>query len=222
MSVSAAQKVRQKIERGGTRLWRIEDFRPLPARAVARELSRLAAEGKVVRIRKGLYRKGRGKISPEEIIRDFRAPIHAAGPSAAHLLGLAPAPRKPVYATTLRSVPGEMPGRVLLRRPRTRIKLDAEDGALMEFLRDRGRYADASPGEIMRRLRRLAGDRWSELLPAVLQEPPRVRAIWGALGEEWGASQKDLWKLQRTLNPLSHFDGGIFASLPQSRKWNIR
>src|SRR5438270_13414770 len=37
--------VRQRVERGGERLWRLEDFRDLPFSAVAQALSRLKRNG---------------------------------------------------------------------------------------------------------------------------------------------------------------------------------
>jgi hypothetical protein len=38
-------QVRQRIERGGEKLWRLEDFRDLPFTAVAQALSRLTRQG---------------------------------------------------------------------------------------------------------------------------------------------------------------------------------
>jgi len=39
--------VRQQIERGGERLWKLEDFRDLPFMAVAQALSRLTRQGRM-------------------------------------------------------------------------------------------------------------------------------------------------------------------------------
>src|SRR5438309_11698813 len=47
--------VRQQIERGGERLWRLDDFRNLPFEAVAQALSRLTRQGLLERLSKGLY-----------------------------------------------------------------------------------------------------------------------------------------------------------------------
>lgn len=220
MKTSIAEKVRQKINSGGKRLWRVEDFRPLPARAVARELSRLERAGKIFRVRKGVYRKERGELSVREALDDFSFPLQPARQSAAHVLGLAPAPSRPVWATTARVRPA-IEGTVLLGRPKSRAKLSPEEAACLEFLRDRGRYAESSAGDCIMRVRRLLGDSWEKLLPVALQEPPRVRAILGALGEGLGMPEKDLWRLRRTLNPLTSYQGGIFSSLPEAPRWQI-
>src|SRR5947208_2344248 len=60
--------VRQRIERGGERLWRFEDFRDLPFMAVAQALSRLARDETIERLSKGVYYRTRettfGKSRP--------------------------------------------------------------------------------------------------------------------------------------------------------------
>ena len=50
-----ASWVRQQIEQGGERLWRFEDFRGAPISAVSQALSRLAREGQLERLSKGVY-----------------------------------------------------------------------------------------------------------------------------------------------------------------------
>ena len=56
---SAAALVRHRIEAGGERLWRMEDFRDLPFLAVAQALSRLAKGGVIERLSKGVYYRAR-------------------------------------------------------------------------------------------------------------------------------------------------------------------
>ncbi len=46
--------VRQRIEQGGERLWRFEDFRGLTFSAVAQALSRLTRQGAIERLSKGV------------------------------------------------------------------------------------------------------------------------------------------------------------------------
>ena len=52
---STAETVRSRIGRGGARLWKYSDFDDLPATAVAKALSRLAQEGALRRVAKGVY-----------------------------------------------------------------------------------------------------------------------------------------------------------------------
>jgi len=54
-----ALSVRQRIERGGERLWRLGDFDDLPFTAVAQALSRLKRKGTIQRLTKGVYYRAR-------------------------------------------------------------------------------------------------------------------------------------------------------------------
>jgi hypothetical protein len=60
------------------------------------------------------------------------------------------------------------------------------------------------------------------LLNAAASEPPRVRAILGALGQQLGTSPARLQPLRESLNPLSRFDFGAFAALPYARHWQAK
>src|SRR5919198_4867498 len=56
--LAISEKISRKIEKGGLdRLWTYSDFRPFPQTAVAAALSRLAKQGVINRIRKGVYYK---------------------------------------------------------------------------------------------------------------------------------------------------------------------
>ena len=74
----AANLVRQRVERGGERLWRFEDFRDLPWSAVAQALSRLTRTGSIERLSKGVYYRSRqtafGK-EPTQSCRDRQAGV---------------------------------------------------------------------------------------------------------------------------------------------------
>src|SRR6266487_6179089 len=50
-----AKTIRERIKRGGERLWRLEDFGGMPSTAVAQALSRLTRQGVLERLSKGVY-----------------------------------------------------------------------------------------------------------------------------------------------------------------------
>ena len=56
---STTETIRNRIEAGGERVWRFEDFDGLPSTAVAQTLSRLAKQGMVQRLGKGIYYRPR-------------------------------------------------------------------------------------------------------------------------------------------------------------------
>ena len=90
-----AEAVRNRIEAGGERVWRLADFEGMAFMAVAQTLSRLARKGEIQRLGKGLYYRSRptafGQSRPNTAqirglpIRQRKA--FPAGIGAANLLG---------------------------------------------------------------------------------------------------------------------------------------
>jgi hypothetical protein len=230
---SAAATVRERVVAGGERYWKHADFKDLPASAVAMALSRLAREGELQRVGKGVYYRPRptafgssipaaSAVAPQTL----RTALHPAGLSAANALGLSTQnPPRGEYATPAAGPPRALQGAVVhTGRPAGRVGLSAEEGAILESLRDRARNSDLSPGKTIARLRALleAEGRFTRLAQAALQEPPRVRAMLGALGEELGAPPQDLKRLRASLNPLSRFDFGTLRDLRFARDWQAK
>lgn len=156
----------------------------------------------------------------------FRAPLHPAGLTAANVLGLTTQnPGLPEYATTGPSAPSALRRAVVYTgRPPQRTGLSAEDGAILETLRERARSSDLSPGETATRLMRLLAEdeRFSRLAKVALAEPPRVRAMLGALGQELNIPPGQLEPLRKSLNPLSRFDFGRLAGLQHAQEWQAK
>jgi len=230
---SVMNDVRRRLERGGERYWRHEDFADLPSRAVAMALSRLTDEGLLRRERKGVYYRPRptsfGLSVPAgsaSAALALRAPAHPAGLTAANALGFTTQnPARLEYSTPAAGVPRSLSGATVhTRRPQSRRVLSAEDGALLEFLRERGETSDLPREQTYKRLYSFMRDdeRFARLARAALDEPPRVRAMLGALGTEVGADDKTLARLRDSLNPLSRFDFGALRDLPRAAEWQSK
>ncbi len=225
--------VRRRIEGGGERIWRFDDFRDLPFSAVAQALSRLTREGFIERLSKGVYYRHRqtvfGKSRPNPAaMRKLAAknnPIFPSGIAAANLLGFTTQnPKRSEVATVALSLPRKLIGSDTLihtRRPAAWAKLQETDAALLDFLRHGCRFSDLGQEETLRRLRVLLSvrGRLDCLLKVSGTEPPRVRAMLGALGELLGVSQKAIQRLRLSLNTLSRFDFGLLAALPNAYLW---
>lgn len=227
---SAAATVRERVAQGGARYWKHADFGDLPAAAVVTALSRLARDDALRRVGKGVYYRSVptsfGASVPAASVTAAQllaAPVHPAGLSAANLLGLSTQnPARPEYATTAPAPPTVLRGaRVHTRRPVQRASLSAEDGALLEVLRERARSSDLSPEETVQRLVRLltVPGRFERIAEVAISEPPRVRAMLGALGQQAGVRAELLKPLRQSLNPLSHFDFGRLRELRHAREW---
>jgi len=102
--------------------------------------------------------------------------------------------------------------------------LSETEAALLDFLRNRGESSELSPEETVGKLLGYFREpgRFERLCKVAQSEPPRVRAILGAIGQELGQPASGLAKLQAGLNPLSRFDFGSLAVLEHSREWQAK
>jgi len=235
-SRQAATWIRNRIERGGERLWRFDDFSGVPVSAVAQTLSRLTRQGQLQRLSKGIYYRGRetafGRSLPNPVaVRKLaagRKTMFPAGVSAANLLGFTTqtAGRSEV-ATSASSLPRKLVGGETLihtRRPEAWARLTEMEAALLDFLRRGGKTSELSAEDTVRRLLNLLRPprHFDRLLKVAGTEPPRVRAMLGAIGEEIGESPRALTILRASLNPLSRFDFGILKALSAASRWQMK
>ena len=228
--------IRQRIERGGERLWRLDDFRAFPFTAVAQALSRLTRDGAIERLSKGVYYRNRqtvlGKSRPNpaamQKLASPKKTVFPSGIAAANLLGFTTQTAKRAeLATSGLSLPRKLVGSDALihtRRPEAWASLTDIDAALLDFLRQAGRSSELSPEETVSKLKALLaeGGQFERLLKVAATEPPRVRAILGAVGEQIGKAPKALRQLRASLNPFSRFDFGVLSALPNARAWQAK
>lgn len=94
---------------------------------------------------------------------------------------------------------------------------------MLDFLRSGGKASELPPQQTIQRTMALLSERgrFNRLLRVVETEPPRTRALIGALGEQLGIKPSAL-KTRTSLNPLSRFDFGVFAALPNAADWQAR
>jgi hypothetical protein len=231
-----AKTVRDRIEAGGERVWRLADFKNMSFTAVAQALSRLFRLGMIQRLGKGLYYKprqtafGPSKPNPSKLrsLSILGKGIFPAGCGAANLLGFTTQhPAKLEVATNGLSLPRLIVGKETIihtRRPESWQELSSKDAAILDFLRQRGSSSEFSPEETVDKLLehfREAG-RFKHLLQIAMTEPPRVRALLGAIGQQLGYSEKQLSGLRKSLNPLSRFDFGLLIALKHAGQWQSK
>ena len=220
-----ASLIRQRIARGGERLWRYEDFSGAPVSAVAKALSRLALQGQLERVSKGVYYRSRqttfGKSLPNPAamrnLAAARKTVFPSGIAAANLLGFTTQTSgRAEVATSGFTLPRKLLGSDTIIHTRRRdawTGLRETDAALLDFLRRAGRTSELSPGETARRTLALSRERgrFARLLDVAGSEPPRVRAMLGAIGQELDKKPVALRRLRESLNPVSRFEFGMLA-----------
>jgi hypothetical protein len=234
-SRQSAKWIRQRINTGGDRVWRFEDFSRVPVSAVAQALSRLARQGTLQRLSKGVYYRarhtafGRSVPNPTALQRlATRKTMFPAGVSAANLLGFTTqAAGRREIATTALSLPRKLVGAntvIHTRRPEAWAGLSDREAALLDFLRRGGKTSDLSPEETVGRTLALLREPrlFERLLRIAGSEPPRVRAMMGAIGEEIGKKPVALMRLRASLNPISRFDFGMLRALSSASRWQAK
>jgi hypothetical protein len=233
---NTAETIRSRIESSGERVWRLADFDGMSFTAVAQTLSRLARQGKVRRLGKGLYYRPRptafGPSRPNTAqIRSLfvgNKGVFPAGIGAANLLGFTTQnPARIELATDRASLLRMIVGKdaiIHTRRPESWRELSQTDGAILDFLRNRGALSELSPEKTVEKLIQHMGEagRFGRLLAVSASEPPRVRAMLGAIGQQLGQPERRLSALRESLNPLSRFDFGVLAALAYAREWQAK
>src|SRR5262245_13167037 len=98
------------------------------------------------------------------------------------------------------------------------------DAVLLDFLRNRGASSELPPKDTVEKLLQYfrKPGRFEGLLKVAPTEPPRVRAMLGAIGEQIGQPERVLAELRENLNSLSRFDFGILAALAFARRWQTK
>lgn len=236
---SVAGKIRKRIEEVGPgKLWTYTDFRPFPPMAVAAALSRLAKEGAIRRIRKGVYYSPRssrfGELSPDAtsvaaaVLKHKGINWKPSGLPAYNGLGLT----TQVSPTLTLDVPEKVyslrtgsDSKLRLRAGVTVSGLSDNERAVLDALRDLRRIPDSTPAEAASKIRDLFAAKrfsFSRLARRSLNEPPRVRALLGAIGTEVGADRNALMALRKSLNPMTTFRLGVSEALPSATEWRIQ
>ena len=241
---STATKVRKRIEEGGEdRLWSYPDFHTLPPLAVAAALSRLSKDpnGLLRRVRRGMYyvpKKTRFGESKPELDRVMTHLLHhrgigyaPTGTAAYNGLGLTTQISPKISYRVKRPVRSVDPGRRFFNVRSVTISpsyevegIASSELTALDALKDLDRIPGATPAETITRIMELIrSGRLSlkRLVRLARHEPPRVRALVGAIGSHLGAA-KTVARLKKSLNPLTNFALSVSSTLPNAAEWQIR
>jgi hypothetical protein len=233
--ITTTGKVRQVVLESKDQIWTYSDFVGMPVTAVSQALSRLSRQGEIQRVRKGVYYRpkptiiGKSRASDTALAAKMLSSdrgLRPAGTTAAQILGMTTQnPAQTTYAISKSTAPSKLRGvKIKVGRPATSSELSAFEAAVLEFLRDRGRTGELSPDETVRQLLRtlVEDNHYANLVKAAANEPPRVRALLGAIGQQIGTEESNLRKLRDSLNRLSRFDFGKLNALRHAKEWQSK
>ncbi len=234
-TLTKTESIRQRILAGGERFWNHQDLSDYPSATIAKTFTQLVKEGILQRISRGHYYHPRptrfGYSQPVRSELPYQLTqtrVYPAGVNAANLLGFTTQNAiDGTFATTASSLPTAWLGqraKLYTRRPSTWANLSATEAALLDFLRSRGEWSDLSPAETNQQLLnhfRVSG-RFERLVAIAHAEPPRVRAMLGAIGQELKYAKDLLEQLRTGLNPYSRFEFGKLSTLWYAQEWQAK
>jgi len=233
-SYSVSKTIRKRIESGGERIWRLSDFDNMSFIAVAKTLSRLSKKGTIQRLSKGLYYRSRpsafglSKPAPSLLRSLSSQKIFPSGVAAANLLGFTTQNAAKIeVATNKLSLPRLLVGKetvIHTRRPESWKNLSDIDAAILDFLRQGGRASELSPDATVQKLLQhfRKKEQFERLIRVAESEPPRVRAMLGAIGQQLKCQKNLIDVLKKSLNPLSKFDFGNLIALKYAKQWQAK
>lgn len=236
-AVSLAKKTRNAVLRSKKRVWTIADFKTDKAGAVLRELSRLVEEGLLVRASKGIYvRPTTTLLGPSTLSKEEIAIVKAGRKGAAMVptgyigfnrLGIT------TQVSGVTELAVDRPVRIS-KSEKSRVRFLVRDRRMvanpteciaLEALRRINHISDTTPDEIIRAVKenitsaKISFDRLASL--SLRSEPPRVRALVGAIGEDLGVSPDMVHRLNRSLNGTTVFHIAVGDSLRRPDNWRI-
>jgi hypothetical protein len=234
-TLTKTESIRQRILSGGERFWHHQDLADYPSATIAKTFTQLVKEGILQRISKGHYYHPRStRFGYSQPVRSelpyqlTQTRVYPAGVNAANLLGFTTQNAiDGTFATTASSLPTAWLGqraKLFTRRPSTWENVSATEAALLDFLRSRGEWSDLSPSETKQQLLnhfRVPG-RFERLVAIAYAEPPRVRAMLGAIGQELKYAKDLLQQLRTGLNPYSRFEFGKLSTLWYAQEWQAK
>ena len=110
-------------------------------------------------------------------------------------------------------------------RPADNVKeASSKERAVLDALRELRSIPGSSEAEVLGRISGLFSSgvlSFARVARLAKAEPPRVRALLGAIGAGIAAPQASLRSLRKSLNPLTKFRIGVGHALPTAKDWNI-
>ena len=217
--------VRKQIEQGGERLWCFDDLPCCPCLCAGADPLTAGSRREA-----GTIEQGRLLLPPADRARkeptEFLLPSIGSRPTATNPYSQQVSRQQTSSGSRHKALPMpkwqqagfRLPRKLLgsdtvvhTRRPEAWKGLAATDAALLDFLRRAGRTSELSPKETVKHTLALCREegRFKRLLKIAASEPPRVRAMLGAIGMQIGEKPAALESLRESLNPISRFDYGM-------------
>ena len=219
-------------------LWSFDDFKDLPFPLVAKTLSRMSKSGQLRRIHKGIYyypkKTALGESVPStddvlsKLFHDTKDLASVSGTAAFHQLGLTnQVPSQVVFISPKRSRTLHIGNATIKIKHQLCDHLSTaskNELLILDALKNIKRIPDKTFDESIDGIIKFIVDSdisLKHLIRFSMHEPPRVRALVGALASDLGYKGKDLLVLKQSINSLSKFKFGAVKRLRYAKEWQI-
>ncbi len=238
--MNIARHIRTQIDNGSSgQLWTYKDFATLPVIPVAKTFSRLVQKGILVRVRKGIYFKPKktvlGQTSADPLLvanlvlsRKKKANTYAGGTGAfynARLTTQVPATAAIISDVAHRNLKiGNTEIKIIYRKLSHMKNANLNDVSLVHSLRAINKIPDTSASDAVIKILNMLGkdrDLLDRIVGFAANEPPRVKALVGAIAQQLKYKGDKLNKLKKSLNPLTKYKLHVSDVLPTAFDWNI-
>jgi predicted transcriptional regulator len=226
---NAANFIKMKILSIPERVWRVTDFPEYPPNTVSKVLFRLCKKGIIEKLHKGTYYRGKatilGKTIPEvkDVVEKVVDKKFLGGLHAFYNLGLTT--QVPASLNIVSNSQAKLPNAKIIRRNITHLeKAKEEEFWIIESLRKINHIPNCPSAIAISKIKSYIINKKISLLRVsefVMHEPPRVRALVGAIGQELKLGKRHLNRLKRSLNPFTIYKIGINNELKYKKEWHI-
>lgn len=215
------------------KVWSIEDFDKYPRLCVAKALSDLYKEGKLKRIKRGYYYSFKQTVLGDTTYDKYSFAIAKtaskasfyciSGLSGFNRLGFTTqVPKTITIACDYKLRNTDFIRYVLRNKP---VNGGEAERVVLDAIIDINKIPDATPNSTIKHIKQLIKQgkvNLDSLVNTAFFEKPRVKAVVGAIAEEFGFSRKILKKLKKSLNENSMIYLDIIDSLKYAESWKIQ
>lgn len=235
MAQSVLQKVNDKILNTSDldKVWSYSDFQDLPFISVSKALSTLTQQGKIKRATKGFYYRPQktilGEVEPNFLnlvyikLNKKSAFFCVSGLSGFNNIGLTTqVPNITTIACDVPMLNTKNVRFILRKKPHSGSGLER---VVLDALIDIDSIPGTVPEKAILKIKKFITQgkiNINDLGHSALHEPPRVRALVGALGQELFMDNDLINNLKKSLNPSSSYFIDVINVLEYSHYWNIK
>lgn len=203
--------------------------------AIAKILSRLAKEEKIIRLKKGVFYKAKttrfGVLNPEieeiiksEVKNNKKITGYVSGGFSYNKLGLTTQIPNVIEVVTNKRKPTKIIGGIKIKYVESKVELTKMNIAYLQILDALKNIKKISDSNIEKNYKVLKEqikklENKKKLMELALKYSPQTKALVGAILSE--ITNLDLSSLEKSLNRLTVFNLGI-EEIKDKRRWNIR